>query len=263
MTKEYNTTTTHDNIMHEKGWAVFNEIVDLELIEKLTKDLESSYKIRRPIQEKNGVAANTAGTSHHLLADGKSFFEFLSRLYLDNEIKSYFDGNYILNTYGGNLNLRGQHTYASNVHRDVRTYTSDIKLLLNILVVLDDFTLDNGATYLLNGSQLKKDKPSETYFFDNAERVLAKKGSIVLWDANLWHAAGENKTDGPRRALSLIYSKPFMKQQFDYCRHIGFEQIENMPPGLRQVLGYNSRTPTTLEEWYQPLEKRFYKSDQG
>jgi ectoine hydroxylase-related dioxygenase (phytanoyl-CoA dioxygenase family) len=250
-------------IMNEKGWIAFEGVVDDQLVEKLKNDLENAYKIRRPIQEKNGVDTNTAGTAHHLLADGKSFFEFLSRLYLNDEIKEYFGGNYILNTFGGNLNMRGQHTYASNVHRDVRTYTSDIKLLLNILVVLDDFTLDNGATYLLSGSHLKKDKPSDDEFFKKAERVVAKKGTIVFWDANLWHAAGENKTDGPRRALSLIYSRPFMKQQFDYSRQIGYDKVSQMPDGLQQVLGYKSRIPATLEEWYQPLEKRFYRNDQG
>jgi ectoine hydroxylase-related dioxygenase (phytanoyl-CoA dioxygenase family) len=260
--KEYS-IEQYNKLMKEKGWIIFNEIVSPSLIDKLKQDLEASYKIRRPIQEKNGVDTNTAGTSHHLLVDGKSFFDFLSHLYLDEEIKTYFEGKYILNTYGGNLNLRGQHTYASNVHRDVRTYTSDIKLLLNILVVLDDFTEDNGATYLLSGSHLKKEKPDDSYFFLKSERVVAKKGSIVFWDANLWHAAGENKTDGPRRALSLIYSRPFMKQQFDYCRQLGYENVEKMSAGLKQVLGYNSRTPTSLEEWYQPTEKRFYKSDQG
>ena len=140
---------------------------------------------------------------------------------------------------------------------------ADIKLLLNILVVLDDFTLDNGATYLLSGSHLKVDKPTDEFFYKNAERVVAKSGSIIIWDANLWHAAGENRTDGPRRALSLIYSRPFMKQQFDFCRDLGYPEVENMAESLQQVLGYKSRVPTSLEEWYQPLEKRFYRNDQG
>ena len=54
-----------------------------------------------------------------------------------------------------------------------------------------------------------------------------------------------------------------MKQQFDYCRQIGFDNVEKMSEGLQQVLGYKSRIPASLEEWYQPLEKRFYRNDQG
>ena len=32
---------------------------------------------------------------------------------------------------------------------------------------------------------------------------------------------------------------------------------------LRQILGYNSRVPTSLLEFYQTDENRFYQSDQG
>ena len=249
--------------METRGWFIFEDIVDAPLIKKLVDDLEQAYEIRRPIQIKNGVDANTEGTAHHLLADGKSFVELLKRAYLDEYLKSYFGGNYILNTYGGNLNLKKSFTYASNVHRDVRTYTREIRFLLNIIVMLDDFTLENGATYLLGGSHLKKEKPSDEEFFANAGRAVGKSGSIVFWDSNIWHAAGENQTDHPRRSLSLIYSQPFMKQQFDYPRCLGYESTEAMSEEFRQIVGYNARVPASLEDWYQPPEKRFYKKDQG
>jgi len=252
-----------DTQMKAKGWFLFENVVDPSLVRELIKDLEESYEIRRPIQIKNGVDANTEGTAHHLLADGKSFLEFLKRAYLDEYFKSFFGGNYILNAFGGNLNLKKQFTYASNVHRDVRTFTREIKFLLNIIVLLDDFTLDNGATHLLAGSHLKPDKPSDEEFFSQADRAVGKSGSIVLWDSNIWHAAGVNLTDLPRRSLSLIYSKPFMKQQFDYPRSVGYENADSLSEACRQIVGYNARVPASLDDWYQPPEKRFYKKDQG
>jgi hypothetical protein len=252
-----------DEQMATKGWTIFPGVVDQALIRELTNDLEQSYEIRRPIQIKNGVDANTEGTAHHLLADGKSFLELMDRAYLDPYLKSYFGGNYILNTFGGNLNLKKHFTYASVVHRDVRTYTREIKFLLNIIIMLDDFTLDNGATYLLAGSHLKPEKPGDEEFFAQADRAVGKSGSIVLWDSNIWHAAGINNTDGPRRSLSLIYSKPFMKQQFDYPRLVGYENAAAYSPEFRQIVGFNARVPATLDEWYQPPETRFYKKDQG
>jgi ectoine hydroxylase-related dioxygenase (phytanoyl-CoA dioxygenase family) len=257
------TVEEFDAQMEATGWFLFEDVVDPALLDELIVDLEQSYEIRRPIQIKNGVDANTEGTAHHLLADGKSFIEFMNRAYLDEFLKSYFGGNYILNAFGGNLNLKSHFTYASNVHRDVRTYTREIKFLLNIIVMLDDFTLDNGATYLLSGSHLKPEKPSDDEFFSRAARAVGKRGSIVFWDSNIWHAAGENKTDSPRRSLSLIYSKPFMKQQFDYPRSVGDENAAALSEEFRQIVGYNARVPASLEEWYQPPEKRFYKKDQG
>jgi ectoine hydroxylase-related dioxygenase (phytanoyl-CoA dioxygenase family) len=249
--------------MEARGWFIFEDVVDASLIKELIVDLEQAYEIRRPIQIRNGVDANTEGTAHHLLADGKSFLELLQRAYLDEYLKSFFEGNYILNTFGGNLNLRKQFTYASVVHRDVRTYTREIKFLMNIIVMLDDFTLDNGATHLLSGSHLKRDKPSDEEFFSKADRAVGRSGSIVLWDSNIWHAAGENKTDAPRRSLSLIYSKPFMKQQFDYPRSVRYENAALYSETFRQIVGFNARVPASLDEWYQPPDKRFYKKDQG
>jgi ectoine hydroxylase-related dioxygenase (phytanoyl-CoA dioxygenase family) len=249
--------------METQGWCLFENVVETSLVKDLLADLDKAYEIRRAIQIKNGVDANTGGTAHHLLADGGSFLELLKRAYLDEYIKSFFGGNYILNTFGGNLNLRNQLNYANNVHRDVRTYTEEIKLLLNIIVTLDDFTIDNGATHLLSGSHLRKDKPSDEEFFSKAERCIAKGGSIVLWHSNLWHAAGENKTDLPRRSLSLMYSVPFMKPQFDYPRSLGYENAALFPETLKQIIGYKARIPASLEEWYQPPEKRFYRKDQG
>ncbi len=252
-----------DAQMKATGWFLFADVVEKSLVKELIVDLEQAYEIRRAIQIKNGVDQNTEGTAHHLLADGKSFLELLKRAYLDEYLKSFFGGNYILNTFGGNLNLKKHFTYASVVHRDVRTYTQEIKFLINIIVMLDDFTVENGATHLLSGSHLKKDKPSDEKFFSRADRAVGRSGSIVLWDSNIWHAAGQNKTDSPRRSLSLIYSKPFMKQQFDYPRSVGYEAADSYSEEFRQIVGYNSRVPASLEEWYQPPEKRFYKKDQG
>lgn len=249
--------------MSASGWCQFEDVVDRDLLTELIVDLEHAYWIRRPIQIRSGVLANTEGTAHHLLADGKGFMEFLKRAYLDEFIRYFFDGNYILNAFGGNLNSPHHSNYASVVHRDVRTYTREIKLLLNCIVMLDDFTLDNGATYLLSGSHLKQDKPSDEEFFSRAHRCTGKTGSVVLWDSNVWHAAGVNHTDLPRRSLSLIYSRPFMKQQFDYPRFIGYEKANSLPDNLRQIIGFNARVPASLEEWYQPPETRFYKKDQG
>ena len=249
--------------MKATGWFLFEDVVDESLVKDLIADLERSYETRRPIQIKNGVDANTEGTAHHLLADGKSFLELIDRAYLDQYIKTYFGGNYILNAFGGNLNLKSQFTYASNVHRDVRTYTREIRLLMNIIIMLDDFTLETGATYLMSGSHLKKEKPSDEEFFSQADRCTGPSCSIVLWDSNIWHAAGENKTNLPRRSLSLIYSTPFMKQQFDYPRSVGYENAGSYSESFRQIVGFNARVPASLDEWYQPPEKRFYKRDQG
>ncbi|RZJ71884.1 MAG: phytanoyl-CoA dioxygenase, partial [Flavobacterium sp.] len=86
---------------------------------------------------------------------------------------------------------------------------------------------------------------------------------IILFDSNLWHAGGINYTRKVRRALTLGFTKPYIKQQFDYPRYLGYEFGETLAADLRQIIGYNARVPASLHEYYQPIEQRMYKSDQG
>jgi len=94
-----------------------------------------------------------------------------------------------------------------------------------MLIMLDDFTLENGATYLLAKSHLKDEKPTEAMFYEKSDRVVGKKGDVLFFNSNLWHAAGINTTNQERRAITITFTKPFMKQQLDYSRAIGYENV--------------------------------------
>jgi hypothetical protein len=256
------TTEEFSTILKEKGWVKFDNVLPEELIHKLNGDLEKAYETCRSIQLKNGVNVNTDGTVHHVLGQGESFLEVISGCYLFEYLKTYFGQPFIVNSYGGIINIMNKLSYVGNIHRDIRTFYN-VPMMINMLIMLDDFTLDNGATYFLNGSHLKDEKPEADFFYTNAVRATGKAGDIILFDSNLWHAAGKNQTEKERRALTLTFTRPFWKQQMDYPRFVGHERMNEFSENVKQVLGYHSRTPANLDEWYQPVEKRFYKRDQG
>lgn len=246
------------NQMNDKGWWIFPDFIDMSLIEKMREDLEISYSYCREIQTANGVN-NSEGTCHHLIGQSDSFMDCLAEYgRIDSYLEEYFGGKYILNSFGGNILRKGM-SYANNIHRDIRSFSGTIPLMLNTLVMLDDFTEENGATWLCEGGHRWKDKPSENEFNKHALQIIGKSGTLVIWNSNLWHRAGENKTDSPRRSVTPELTKPFIKHGFDYPQFCN----DNTPSYLKQVLGYNARTPRSLNEWYQPREKRFYQDGQG
>ncbi|MDN3549553.1 phytanoyl-CoA dioxygenase family protein [Mucilaginibacter aquaedulcis] len=251
------------NIMDEYGWIVYEGALTPGFIDEINSDLAKANILRRSIQIKNGISANMDGTLHHLLERDNFALSFLDNMYCNEEISWFLNGNYILNGINAVVHARQEHPYLSNMHRDVRTFMKETKLLIQMIVTLDDFTVDNGATYLLSGSHKVDVRPDETYFYEHADRAVAPKGSIIMFNSNLWHAAGENKTDGLRRALTLGFTRPFFKQQMDYPRFLGYDFGEGLSPQLRQVIGYNARTPESLEEYYQPPHLRMYQRDQG
>jgi len=245
------------------GWALLPVKLSPELVARLARQLDDVYAQYRALQIRNGVGEGTAGTLHHLPCAAGVFLELLEHDHGQRLLEQFFCGPYILNAYGGLLNLPNDLSYVGRVHRDQRTFSGDVHLMAQLLVMLDDFTEDNGATYFLSGSHRRADRPPEEEFFRDAVRAVGCAGSIVLFDSNLWHAGGANRTDRPRRALTLGFTRPFIKQQLDYPRALGYERGDSFSPALRQLLGYNARVPASLDDWYQPPEKRLYKREQG
>ncbi|SDD20055.1 phytanoyl-CoA dioxygenase family protein [Pedobacter soli] len=247
----------------EYGWVVYEKAINQKLISEIIAGFETSYHLRREIQILNGIEANMEGTLHHLLEKDNFALELLSKLYCHREIRDFLGGNYILNGINGVINSKKSHSYIQNIHRDIRTFSPDSKLMIQMIIVLDDFTIFNGATHFLSGSHKLDIKPEEKHFKAFSKQAVAKKGSIILFDSNLWHAGGVNFTRKPRRALTLGFTKPYIKQQFDYPRFLGYEFGEKIDSDLRQIIGYNARVPASLQEYYRPVESRMYKSDQG
>ncbi|MGZ3688937.1 MAG: phytanoyl-CoA dioxygenase family protein, partial [Bdellovibrionota bacterium] len=221
------------------------------------------YEVCRSIQVKNKIPDNNEFTVHHAVELGESFMEFIQNFPLVPHLESYFQGKFILNSFGGAINTRDSTSYAHRIHRDIRSFSGDLPLLLNTLIMLDDFTLDNGATYLMSGSHKHGEKPEEKEFYAKAERAIGKAGSILMFNSNVWHAAGVNKVDQPRRSMTPMFCKPFIKQQFDYPRSLGYDKMNVYSEQTLQILGYFARVPASLDEWYQPPEKRMYRPGQG
>jgi alanine racemase len=98
--------------------------------------------------------------------------------------------------------------------------------------------------------------------FANADQVTGKRGDILIFNANVWHSSAPNTTQEHRRAIPITISKSFMKQLLDYPRAIGYNKIDEFDYEFQQLLGYHSRVPSSLDEWYQPENKRFYKQNQ-
>lgn len=245
------------------GWVVYENVLTSELVEEIQNDLIVAYHVRRQVQIENGIEANMEGTLHHILERDNFGLHFLGQMFCDKEMREFLNGNYVLNGMSGVINRKDDRPYVQNVHRDLRSFTGPLKLMIQMIVLLDDFTADNGATYLLSGSHKIDAKPDDEYFYKHADRAIAKKGSIILFDSNLWHAAGKNETDGPRRALTLSFTKPYFKPQFDFPRYLGYEFGATLQENLRQVVGYNARIPANLYEFYQPVHLRMYQPGQG
>ena len=250
--------------MDVSGFALFEQLVPEEILKKMRTDIPQHEEVCLKWQKKNGLDTGMAGAAHHVVGGRDSLDWFLYEFYLDEYIHAYFDGEYILNSYGVLNNLPYSHNtyqHAQRFHRDVRTYSENFHLMINMLVMVDDFTIENGATKVVPGTHRVQQRPSDAFLESSAVRTTGKAGSVLLFDSNLWHSAARNTTQRPRMALTLTFTRPFFKQQMDYPRVLGEDYPRNEK--MRQLLGYNARVPNGYDEWYQTPEKRMYKPGQG
>jgi hypothetical protein len=255
--------------MQIKGGMLFDTIVPHQLCDEMKVSIFSHYEKNRAIQIKSGVGDIGEWGSHHFCGSPDAIHDFLAADYLHDYLTAYFDGKqYILNTISASINppkeVSGAYEHARKWHRDIRTYVGNgNRQLIVMLVMLDDFTEANGATEILEGSHHAEAFPPESYITENKYTATGSKGSIILYDGDIFHRAGKNTTDKFRIGLTCTFTRAYFKQQLDYPRMLSSEYASTLTPRMRQLYGFNARTPSTMEEWYQTSENRFYKSDQG
>ncbi|MCA8928698.1 MAG: phytanoyl-CoA dioxygenase family protein [Alphaproteobacteria bacterium] len=110
-------------------------------------------------------------------------------------------------------------------------------LMLNAFWVLTDFTEANGATRIVPGSH-KNPKPpkyGETYDTIPAE---APAGSLILFDSQLWHGGGANRTSERRWAISNYYCAGWVRQQENPFLSLPAETVRGFSEPLQRLCGY-------------------------
>ncbi len=153
--------------------------------------------------------------------------------------------------------------FQNHFHRDFPQNMNGYLASVNVLMAIDEFTSDNGGTTLVPGTQQEADKPEQAYMEKNAISAQCKAGSALVFDSTLWHASGINVSGKDRLAINHQFTRSFIKQQIDYCRALPAKTILGLLPRSQQLLGWYTRTPTSLEEYYRPEDERLYRKNQG
>jgi len=78
----------------------------------------------------------------------------------------------------------------------------------NISFIVEDHNEENGALMCLPGSHNFNRKPlpsDEKKHNKNLIKLIAPKGSMIIWSGHLWHKSGNNKTTKERTALLACF----------------------------------------------------------
>lgn len=155
---------------------------------------------------------------------------------------SYQDSEpYYLNNISARTPLRGN--VGQQLHTDSNLLGNRKCLIMNVLCVLEPFTLDNGATRVVPGSHKRDYYPENGVEYEDEIRLVADVGSVIMFDAGLWHGSGANTDGSSRWALVLGYARWFVKPSFDFMKNTPRGIFKNFTDGQKSLLGFDLAPP--------------------
>ncbi len=250
--------------MRSRGYYLIRGgLSDPKLLKGLKDDLDNAFDSDQRESELTGEKLRFTDIVHHLLGRGMSFFELWEYPLITDLIDKILGSTCIVHSYNGVRLLPGRLNNASIIHRDSPRFSPAYTLAVQALVMVDRFTAENGATLLLPGSHNVLERPSDEYFQREAICIEGQPGDVIIFDSSVWHRGGENRSTEPRRGITFVFTRSFMKQQIDLPRSVSADVISSLSPRGRRLLGMNTRVPASLGEFFLPPDERLYLPNQG
>jgi len=171
-------------------------------------------------------------------------------------LNKVIDGNYILNQQNLITNPSQKEYSQSPWHRDLpyQHFVSTKPLAINALYCVDDFTVENGASFVIPFSHKQEKFPSENYITNNAIQLEAKAGSYIILDCMTFHRGGFNASHLPRRAINHVFTIPYFKQQISIPENI---QLDSLPQDIAKILGVSLEEVSSIQHFF---DKKITKS---
>jgi len=242
-----------------QGFAIVEDMLTSHFCEQLVHELEAAI-------ESEAVFHGTKEYKDYgmLLACpiyGGQFLKLVDNEALMKPFDWILGDTSIIYVYTSSSMPPHQTNYSARIHVDRPNFIPGYTEALGCLVVLNDFTEENGATWVLPASHHQKEPPDENFFYKNAIRITASQGSVFYFHLRLWHAGGLNTTDQWRHSVGIGMVRSYLKQRIDLPRALMSNKTDlaGISDFGLQKLGFFSQPPTSLAEFHAPIEQRSYR----
>ncbi len=236
------------NNIKKNGYAVINNVLTHEECERFKAYLNEDAEKYMPL---HANAKPTTNASLHNLSSEKVVFN------LHNKRLEYYEllGHPLITSImdvilkeGSYLNNDPYYLYNNSarnplqgseqqLHIDSRFPGTKFIFVANVLWMLDDFTEQSGATRIVPQSHLSGEYAIDGKKYDNELLVTAPRGSVLIFDASLWHGSSYKHNDDERWALTLGYARWFRKPAYDFMQNIPQEIFENLTDKQKELIG--------------------------
>ncbi len=243
--------------IEQSGFFIAHEVFPTATLDILKSDLVSAIAAEEAFHQRKDHPDR--GMVLVCPYHSKSFSQILANERFVEPFNAVLGEGCIVYAYTSSSMPPHEGNYSVRVHVDSPRLIENYVTNMGVILLLDDFTEENGATYFLPGSHKRKDAPTEEEFLSSAQRLIAPKGSAFYFNARLWHSGAANNSENWRHAITINMCRSYMKQRIDLPRMLEKTDLSGLTDSSLQKLGFLAQVPASFEEYYAPLEKRKYR----
>lgn len=110
-------------------------------------------------------------------------------------------------------------------------------MALNVMWMITDFTVANGATRVVPGSHLSGVQPAGEARSEE-QQPEGRAGSALIWDARMWHGSGVNTSDSHRLGLATLFCAPVVRGLTNMTYGTRPEVVDELDDEMKRLLGF-------------------------
>ncbi len=242
----------HIEEIERVGFTILHNVLDSEELNRARTGIDNTYEVQ--VQELGDEARlrsiNDADIARSLLVYNDFFLDrvAVNAAVLDI-VRTFLGANISLSSQVGILSRPANSLYQLAWHRELQYqhFVSSKPLAIQSLFCIDEFSATSGGTFVLPGSHLIEEFPSDEFVREHETQICAPAGSALVFNSMLYHRAGANAGDSTRRAINNLYTLPIIQQQINFAKMLGGRHADD--PFLRGLLGYEWSTADSVLDW--------------
>jgi len=215
--------------LKRNGYVIIDNIISKNKTKLFKKKLDNV--LRKRIKNKMIVGDIDNQIIYNYFYDDLSLLSLLYFPLVDKILKNVLENHYILQSSNAQNRITNKYKIVKRMknYKIGSTWHTDSRYLGGkrvskgfsylVIIALDPFTKDNGATKFIKNS-LNFNRIPPRSINKNSKKfkinsLLMKEGSICIMDAGIWHKAGDSSKSS-RWSIFSIYTGWFVKPYYNY-----------------------------------------------
>ena len=241
------------NQIIKDGYVIIPNVISDRECEKYKKLLEKTYdkysdkhinskeagSLADKSLEKVVYNLHNKNLSWFKLFEHKTVLKILDIILKEGSYKN--NEPYYLNNISARCPLQGNQ--GQQIHLDSNLPGVNYNIVTNVMWYFDDVNKENSTTIVVPRSHKLLKYADNTKKIKNKIYIKAKKGSILIFNANLWHGGSAKYNDESRWALVLGYARWFIKPSFDFVKNTPKKIYNKLNNKQKSLLGFDLVPP--------------------